>query len=66
LSELKPELEISTWLPNGNILAYIRVNAVSGNGDIYIISTSGAGREQAAASHIVQQIISGLRGKRLF
>jgi Tol biopolymer transport system component len=37
-------LRYPTWLPNGNVLAYIRVDVVSGNGNIYIVpSTGGAG-----------------------
>jgi Tol biopolymer transport system component len=37
-------LRYPTWLPNGNVLAYIRVDVSGGNGNIYIVpSTGGVG-----------------------
>ena len=39
--ESNVHLRYPTWLPNGNLLAYIRITPSSGNGNIYIISSSG-------------------------
>ena len=39
--ESNVHLRYPTWLPNGNLLAYIRITPSSGNGNIYIINSSG-------------------------
>ena len=41
VQESNVNLRYPTWLPNGNLLAYIRIDPLTNNGNIYIITQSG-------------------------